>query len=69
MVDVAAIFRATIEPRVEVRFSIVANVAEPLPLVDANIFDIDTQHVDVEHVRQGKAQDETDHIDVDVTNV
>lgn len=68
LVDVAAIFRGTIEPRVEVRFSIVANVAEPLPLQDAELFDIDTQHVNVEHVRQGKDQDETDHVDIDVAN-
>ena len=66
LVDVAAIFRGTIEPRVEVRFSVVANVAEPLPLQDADIFDIDTQRVDVLHYRQG--ENTPDEIVVEIEN-
>lgn len=67
LVDVAAIFRGTIEPRVEVRFSVLANVAEPLPLADAHIFDIDTQRVGVRHCRQGVSL--ADEIEINVENM
>lgn len=32
LVDVSSIFRADIEPRAEVRFQLVANIADPIPL-------------------------------------
>lgn len=52
VLDISAIFRADIEPRAQVRFTIYANIADPAPLADDNIFDMQSQEVDVIHVRQ-----------------
>lgn len=50
IIDLSTIFHASPEARAEVRFSINANVALPLPLADAPIHEIDTQQVNVTHV-------------------
>ena len=50
LTDVSAAFRADVEPRAELRFSILANIVEPLPLADVNIHEIDYQEVDLIHV-------------------
>ena len=52
IIDVSTMFREDVEQRTEVRFSIWANVAEPLPLEDTGIDGIEYQKVDVIHVRQ-----------------
>jgi hypothetical protein len=49
-IDLSQAFREEIEPRVEMRFMINANIVDPLPLRDDKIFDIHTQEVDVKHI-------------------
>lgn len=43
--DISAIFRAETEPRVKLRFHLAANVADPLPLADTPIYDIESEKV------------------------
>jgi len=58
LIDISAIFRENTEPRVEVRFTVVANIADPLPLADSQINDINSQQVDVTHVREDNVETE-----------
>jgi len=48
--DLSLAFREDIEPRVELRMMLIANITDPLPLPDADIWDIHSQEVDVIHV-------------------
>jgi len=52
IIDISSIFRADIEPRAEVRFSFYANISDPQPLDEIDVYDINTQTVEVIHVRQ-----------------
>ena len=61
--DLSLIFREDVEPRTLVRFMILANIVEPVPLADTLIYDIDSQHIDVIHVGQDEVRTE---IEVDV---
>lgn len=54
--DVSSVFRADIEPRCEVRFSFYANVADPPPLADVDIFDIQSETINVTHVRSDELE-------------
>lgn len=58
--DVSGSFRADVEPRAEVRFNLYANLALPLPLADAPIYEIDSVGVHVIHVRQDTLETEID---------
>lgn len=57
-IDLSEVFREDVEARTEVRFKLGANIAVPLPLADANIFDINSQEVDVTHVGQDDVETE-----------
>ena len=59
IIDVSSVFRQDTEPRAEVRFQVYANVADPAPLNDTQMFDIDTESVTVIHVRQDDMETET----------
>ena len=48
--DLSTIFREDVEPRVTVRFLILANIVDPLPLADTKIFDISHQGITITHV-------------------
>lgn len=48
--DLSQIFREDTEPRVEVKFNIVANIVEAQPLADTKIFDIQHQGIEIIHV-------------------
>ena len=61
--DLSLIFREDVEPRTLVRFMILANIVEPVPMADTLIYDIDSQHIDVIHVGQDEVRTE---IEVDV---
>ena len=65
-IDVSAMFRADIEPRVDVRFRLIANITTPEPLADVNIWDINSQEVIVTHVGQDGVETE---FSVTVNNV
>ncbi len=49
--DISGAFRADIEPRTEVRFSFIANISEPGPVDTNQIYDIQSQKIDLTHVR------------------
>lgn len=49
IIDISGAFREDIEPRAELRFYLWANVADPLPLKDTEIFDVETQEINVVH--------------------
>ena len=49
--DISGAFRADIEPRTEVRFSFMANISEPGPVNTNQIYDIQSQKIDIIHVR------------------
>lgn len=49
--DISGAFRADIEPRTEVRFSLMANIFAPSPLEGNQIFDIQSVEIDVTHVK------------------
>ena len=63
--DISAIFRADTEPRVELRFQLYANIADPAPLTGQDIYDIESQTVEVTHVRVDGVETK---VDVDVTD-
>ena len=63
LVDLSMAFRQDIEGRALVKFN--ANIALPLPLDDVNIFDIDTQTINVVHVQIDGQETE---IEVEVEN-
>ena len=65
IIDISGVFREDIEPRAELRFYLWANVADPLPLPNTEIFDIDTQRINVIHDRR---DDVLTTIEVDVIN-
>lgn len=65
IMDVSAIFRESVEPRADVRFRIVANVVDPLPLEDSPLYDIESQEINVTHVRTDGEETE---ITVEVNN-
>lgn len=48
--DISGAFRADIEPRTEVRFSFMANISEPGPVDSNQIYDIQSQEIDIIHV-------------------
>jgi len=54
--DISSIFRADIEPRAEVRFTLMSNIAGPLPLTDTDIFDIGSVAIEVTHVKQDQEE-------------
>jgi len=49
--DISGAFRADIEPRTEVRFSFISNISEPGPVDSNQIYDIQSQKIDLTHVR------------------
>lgn len=49
--DISSIFRADTEPRAEVAFTISANIATPAPLANTDIYDIESQEIEVIHNR------------------
>ena len=53
LIDVSSIFRADVEPRAQVRFSIIANIADPPPVESDVVGTIDSQTVNVKHINQG----------------
>ena len=59
LIDVSGAFRADIEPRAEVRFSFYANLADPPPLDEARVQEIDAQEVHVLHVSLDETETET----------
>ncbi len=65
LIDLSATFRQDTEGRALVKFNIYANIALPLPLDETNIFDIDTQTINVVHVR---VDGEETEIEVEVEN-
>jgi hypothetical protein len=66
IVDISAMFRADIEPRVRVQFRINANLSAVDPLLDISIHDIGTQPILIEEGSGGEITLETD-IAVDET--
>lgn len=58
LIDVSAIFRADIEPRTEIRFTLIANIVDPLPVAD-NIHEISSLEVGVAHIGRDDAETET----------
>jgi hypothetical protein len=54
--DLSLIFREDVEPRTLVRFMILANIVEPVPLADTLIYDIHSQKIEVIHVREDELQ-------------
>ena len=52
LIDLSQIFREDVEGRTELRFSVIANITEPAPLADKDIYDIQSQQVNVTHVKQ-----------------
>ncbi len=50
--DISGAFRADIEPRTQVKFSFIANIAEPSPLHDHLLHDIQSQQINVDHFKQ-----------------
>ena len=56
IIDLSTIFIADVEKRAEVRFSLAANIADPLPLTGTTILDVDTQSVTVIHVGQDEVE-------------
>lgn len=65
LIDISGIFRADTEPRAQVRFQLHANIGAPLPLQDAEIYDIQHETINVTHVKQ---DDEETEIPVTVDN-
>lgn len=61
--DISGAFRADIEPRTEVRFTFISNIANPNPVDTNQIYDIQSQRIDVIHV---KMDDSEIIIEVDV---
>lgn len=51
LIDISSIFRVDIEPRAEVRFTFYANITDE-PLVGDEIYDIQSQLIDLTHDRQ-----------------
>lgn len=49
IIDISTLFRADTEPRAEVRFTLTANIADPAPLDDTDIYDIQSQEINVTH--------------------
>ncbi len=49
--DISGTFRADIEPKAEIRFSFMANISEPGPVDSNQIYDIQSQEIDIIHVR------------------
>lgn len=49
LIDLSASFRADTESRIEVKFRVNANIADPPPLEDHLIYDIQSQEIDVIH--------------------
>ncbi len=49
--DISGTFRADIEPKTEVRFSFMANISELGPVDSNQIYDIQSQKIDITHVR------------------
>ena len=58
IMDISAIFRADVEPRAELRFQFYANIADPAPLTGQDIYDIESQTIEVTHVRQDSEETE-----------
>jgi len=56
---------ADINPSVEIRFMLNANIADPLPLSSIEMYDINSQRIDVTHVRQDEVETE---FPVDITD-
>ena len=57
--DISGMFREDIDPRVRVSFTVIANVADPLPLEDTDVHGYDHQTVEVSII----------HLDDEVTEV
>jgi len=49
-IDLSLIFREDVEPRIELRFQIMANIVEQAPLADYEIYEIKQQQIDITHV-------------------
>lgn len=64
--DISGAFRSDIEPRTEVRFSLIANIADPDPIDSNQIYDIQSQQVDVAHVKPDGSETNI-QVDVDST--
>lgn len=58
VLDISGVFRADIEPRSEVRFSLMVNLSAPDPIEDNRIFDIQSQKIDLTHVKPDKSETE-----------
>lgn len=63
--DISAIFREDTEKRARVNFSLGAHIAEPEPLADTEIPDIETQRIDVIVVHPDETETE---IEVNIEN-
>ena len=57
--DISSLFRSDTEPRSNVRFQIMANIADPPPLTGVPLFDINTDTINIEF----------DHLDGSKTNI
>jgi len=66
LTNIGEVFRQDTEPRWRVQFSVYANVTDPVPLNDNDLFDINSQTVEVTHV--GIDDTETDLDDVVINN-
>lgn len=56
VLNVSGIFRADSEPRAQVRFQLQANITDPLPLQDAEIYDVQSQTVNTVHTQQNNVE-------------
>lgn len=50
LLDISSIFRADVEPRVDIKFKFYANISLPYTLVDSNISEIETQEINISHI-------------------
>lgn len=56
IIDVSALFRADVEPRANVNFSIIANISDPLPMTGDEIMDIETESIEITEVLQDSSE-------------
>lgn len=56
LLDISGAFRADIEPRAEIRFSFISNISHPKPIESNQIYDIQSQQMDVIHVKKDTSE-------------